>query len=485
MNLRNRCLARTGIALIVGGFSALALIGQLTILNNKYHLNSIKDAEDQAKKIASILEKEFEGMKGIDSLLLDKRQSIILLLRAFPVSDGKLILFDGKSYMVGLIPNDIDVKKLISSSRTSDSWIPISEKKDQRSALIQQYLLPSSSIRLIHVYEKSKISPFTLLLDEPYHLALFYMFAIAISLILFAMLWSQYVDKPFLYISESLERSAAAITGKQSNNSKSRKIYGFYSEIFNSFEDLIKRFGSFHTKQVILSRGISHEINKPIMLLRHDLKLGINERISSHDALERADETAKKTQAIIKNLTMINKLIVQKKLSEKSIINLAEFSDTLIDTLPFDASTHDIKSSCYAFNDNRLVNVDKEILLQSLYILIENATKYSEPKSKIRISFDLNTKSELEILVIDNGIGIPQSEFMAVFEPFFRGKSNDDSASSPSGSGIGLALVKILVEEELSGKIAVVTPLTQNGTWIQILIPQTLKNARSNILNSS
>ena len=326
---------------------------------------------------------------------------------------------------------------------------------------------------MIHVYEKSKISPFTLLLDEPYHLALFYMFVIAISLILFVILWSQYVDKPFLYISESLERSVAAITGKQSNNSTSRKIYGFYSEICNSFEDLIKRFGSFHTKQVILSRGISHEINKPIMLLRHDLKLGISERISSHDALERADETAKKTQAIIRNLTMINKLIVQNKLSEKSRINLSEFSKTLIDTLPFDASTHDIKSSCYAFNDNRLVYIDKEILLQSLYILIENATKYSEPKSKIRISFDLNTKNELEILVIDNGIGIPQSEFKAVFEPFFRGKSNDDSASSPSGSGIGLALVKILVEEELGGQIAVVTPLTQSGTWMQILVPQT------------
>ena len=473
MNSGNRRLVRTGIALIVGSFSAVALIGQLAIVCNKYNLSSIKAAENQAKKFASIFEKEFEGMKGIDSLSLNKRQSIVLLLRAFPVSDGKLILFDGKSFMIGSSINDIDVKKIINSSRASDSWIPISEKKDQRSKLIQQYLLPSSSIQMIHVYEKSKISPFTLLLDEPYHLALFYMFVIAISLILFVMLWSQYVDKPFLYISESLERSMAAITGKQSNNSTSRKIYGFYSEICNSFEDLIKRFGSFHTKQVILSRGISHEINKPIMLLRHDLKLGISERISSHDALERADETAKKTQAIIRNLTMINKLIVQNKLSEKSRINLSEFSKTLIDTLPFDASTHDIKSSCYAFNDNRLVYIDKEMLLQSLYILIENATKYSEAKSKIRISFDLNTKNELEILVIDNGIGIPQSEFKAVFEPFFRGKSNDDSASSPSGSGIGLALVKILVEEELGGQIAVVTPLTQNGTWMQILIPQT------------
>ena len=473
MNSGNRRLVRTGLALIVGSFSAVALIGQLAIVCNKYNLSNIKAAENQAKKIASIFEKEFEGMKGIDSLSLNKRQSIVLLLRAFPVSDGKLILFDGKDFVIGSSINDIDVKKIINSSRASDSWIPISEKKDQRSILIQQYLLPSSSIQMIHVYEKSKVGPFILLLEEPYYLASFYMFVIAISLIIFVMLWSQYVDKPFLYISESLERSVAAITGSQSNNSTSRKIYGFYSEICNSFEDLIKRFGSFHTKQVILSRGISHEINKPIMLLRHDLKLGINQRISSQDALERADNTAKKTQAIIKNLTMINKLIVQNKLSEKSRINLSEFSKTLIDTLPFDASTHDIKSSCYAFNDNCFVNLDKEMLLQSLYILIENATKYSEPKSKIRISFDLNSKNELEILVIDNGIGIPQSEFKAVFEPFFRGKSNDDSASSPSGSGIGLALVKILVEEELGGQIAVVTPLTQNGTWMQILIPQT------------
>ena len=95
-------------------------------------------AENQAKKIASILEKEFEGMKGIDSLSLNKRQRIVLLLRAFPASDGKLILFDGKDFVIGSSINDIDVKKIIDMLRFKASaafWQTISELPQKEVAL--------------------------------------------------------------------------------------------------------------------------------------------------------------------------------------------------------------------------------------------------------------------------------------------------------------------------------------------------------------
>lgn len=58
-----------------------------------------------------------------------------------------------------------------------------------------------------------------------------------------------------------------------------------------------------------------------------------------------------------------------------------------------------------------------------------------------------------------------------MFQPFVRGTSASSVHYKSTGSGIGLSLAKILIEDELDGKINIVTPLQHNGTWIQILIP--------------
>ena len=75
--------------------------------------------------------------------------------------------------------------------------------------------------------------------------------------------------------------------------------------------------------------------------------------------------------------------------------------------------------------------------------LLDNAVKFSSENSEIKVT--LEKKEEKIILKIkDDGIGIPKNEQLQIFEKFYRGK--DASHFSTTGTGLGLTIVKQIVE---------------------------------------
>jgi two-component system sensor histidine kinase GlrK len=84
--------------------------------------------------------------------------------------------------------------------------------------------------------------------------------------------------------------------------------------------------------------------------------------------------------------------------------------------------------------------------------LITNAIKYAPKKSTITIALR-ETPEHVELHVQDQGPGVPRDERDKVFEPFFRG--TPAPGERPSGTGIGLALVKIYAEVH-SGSVEII-----------------------------
>lgn len=75
--------------------------------------------------------------------------------------------------------------------------------------------------------------------------------------------------------------------------------------------------------------------------------------------------------------------------------------------------------------------------------LLDNAIKYSPQNGSIRITLsrlDLYTK----IMISDEGIGIPESEYNLIFKRFYRGRN----AGQQEGSGLGLYLAQLIVQHE-------------------------------------
>jgi signal transduction histidine kinase len=89
-----------------------------------------------------------------------------------------------------------------------------------------------------------------------------------------------------------------------------------------------------------------------------------------------------------------------------------------------------------------LVSADKELIVQALKQLLDNAIKYTPPNSTISISAE-EADGVVTISVRDRGQGLTEMEQGRVFEKFYRGQQDRPAVQ---GTGMGLAIVKEIVE---------------------------------------
>jgi len=88
-----------------------------------------------------------------------------------------------------------------------------------------------------------------------------------------------------------------------------------------------------------------------------------------------------------------------------------------------------------------LVQADGILIEQVFINLLDNALKYSEKGSKIMVYIKQKGK-QLEIVVANQGQGIPETDLSKIFDKFYR----LNSPLQVSGTGLGLAICKGLIE---------------------------------------
>lgn len=111
------------------------------------------------------------------------------------------------------------------------------------------------------------------------------------------------------------------------------------------------------------------------------------------------------------------------------------------------------------------LSVDEAALVEVMYVLLDNAAKYSEPGSSIKISATVANAKEVFLSVEDNGCGIPTELRERVFEKFFRA---DDAG--PAGTGLGLAIAQGIVEAH-GGRIFVEDTTSGAGVRMVVALP--------------
>ncbi len=112
------------------------------------------------------------------------------------------------------------------------------------------------------------------------------------------------------------------------------------------------------------------------------------------------------------------------------------------------------------------VFADEEAMSQALHNVLDNAAKFSGSDKNIEVKV-IRQQDKVQIAVQDRGVGIPENEQKKVFEKFYRGKQS--SSVSPTGTGLGLTLVKHIMEAH-SGDI-VIKSQPGKGTCVSLILP--------------
>lgn len=214
-----------------------------------------------------------------------------------------------------------------------------------------------------------------------------------------------------------------------------------------------------------LFENIVHEIRTPLTLIDGPVQV-----IKQHSGTVYQEELSLIERNSKKLIYLVNELLDVSKLKRGRYQlhyitgNIADFVENIINSFTGEAESKTIEiirehnrntEENYAFPSN----VVEKIVAN----LVGNAVKYCPPKSKIQV----NTHQEANTIIIevsDNGPGIPKKEQKQVFRRFFRGKQ----ASGIEGTGIGLSLVKELVE--LAGGM-IHFQSSASGTTFVVTIP--------------
>ena len=99
------------------------------------------------------------------------------------------------------------------------------------------------------------------------------------------------------------------------------------------------------------------------------------------------------------------------------------------------------------------VHADKDMISQVIVNLLSNAVKYTPAGGSVKIETEVDeTENLIRVTVTDTGVGIPEDEIEHVFDKFYRIGANNKQAK---GTGLGLNLVKQIVEKVHEGRVFV------------------------------
>jgi two-component system sensor histidine kinase KdpD len=114
--------------------------------------------------------------------------------------------------------------------------------------------------------------------------------------------------------------------------------------------------------------------------------------------------------------------------------------------------------------------VDPAAVAEVLYILLDNASKYSPAGTTIRIAAAAEDAHQVRLSVSDEGPGIPPELREQVFQKFFRIPGREALDPRRAGIGLGLPIARRLVESQ-AGKIWIDAPESGRGTRFVLTLP--------------
>ena len=149
---------------------------------------------------------------------------------------------------------------------------------------------------------------------------------------------------------------------------------------------------------------------------------------------------------------------------ETGRVDLCELLESVVTLTHERARNQNLSLAVDCPRDIGVIEADERRLKQALFNLVSNAIKFTPPDGSIRLEAR-RENGDVVLAVGDTGIGIPTADQERVFEKFERG----DSQGRQSGAGLGLSLVKSLVE--LHGGTIEIESVPGSGTTISCLLP--------------
>ena len=269
------------------------------------------------------------------------------------------------------------------------------------------------------------------------------------------------IERPVRRIAEGAERIIDGDFTTRIASAKGFDSVDGFSEIIECFNRMAQELGGMETLRTDFITNVSHELKTPLSVIRNYGVMLQQPGITEAERQEYGQAISAASQRLadmITNILKLNKLENQQIYPEKKVYDLSEQLCECLLAFENAWETKELEIET-EIEDGILVESDPELLSLVWNNLFSNAIKFTEPGGTV--SLTVKAKGEQAVVsVSDTGCGISSEVGAHIFEKFYQG----DTSHATQGNGLGLALVKRVVDI-VGGEIDVSSQIGVGSTF--------------------
>jgi two-component system heavy metal sensor histidine kinase CusS len=231
-----------------------------------------------------------------------------------------------------------------------------------------------------------------------------------------------------------------------------------------AFDEMLKRLDDSFTRLSQFSADLAHELRTPIANMLGEAQVALTRDRSAAEYRETLESTVaecERLSRIVDNLLFVARVdaacepIARKQFDARAAVEkIAEFYQTAADD-------RHVTITC---SGNGQICADPDLFERAVGNLVDNALRFTAEHGSIRVAVSKHN-SDFQVTVNDNGSGIAAEHLPRVFDRFYRAESSRGS----DGAGLGLALVKSIME--LHGGSATIESNHGRCTTVKLTFP--------------
>jgi two-component system, OmpR family, heavy metal sensor histidine kinase CusS len=231
-----------------------------------------------------------------------------------------------------------------------------------------------------------------------------------------------------------------------------------------AFDQMLTRLDDSFTRLSQFSADLAHELRTPIANMLGEAQVALTRDRTAAEYRETIESTVaecERLSRIVDNLLFVARVDAAREPIARKWFDAGAAVKKITTFYQTVADDHHVKISCSG--DGQLY-ADPDLFERAVGNLLDNALRFTREGGSIRVAVSKHN-SDFEVNVSDNGYGIAAEHLPHVFDRFYRA----ESSRSSDGAGLGLALVKSIVE--LHGGSATIHSEAGHGTTVTLRFP--------------